>query len=231
MALAHARPTFVHFTRDAWVPEPLRAAMRAWTPKTGISIAFVNLMRDLHRQGYDLPADGVRDVLEALWRSVVIESELALTVIRPRGKYAPLVEEYGVVSRRVVTTAGVNYIANDFNDAASSADVSNFDYHGLGTGTNAEAVGDTTLQTELTTEYTGNVRATGTPSTPSANVYRSVGTNTMDSGTPAVTEHGLFSASSSGTLLDRSIFSAINLVGANGDSLQSTYSITFTAGS
>jgi hypothetical protein len=62
-------------------------------------------------------------------------------------------------------------------------------------------------------------------------VYRSVGTNTLDSGTPAVTEHGLFSASTTGTLLDRTVFAAINLIGANGDSLQSTYSFTLTAGS
>lgn len=136
---------------------------------------------------------------------------------------------YGLVSLRVVTTAGVNYLAADFNDGAS--DVSSFDYHGLGTGTNAEAAADTTLQTEISTEYTGNVRASGTPSNPSANLYRSVGTNTLDSGTPAITEHGLFTASTSGTLWDRSIFSAINLVGANGDSLASTYTVTFAAGS
>ena len=226
MALAQTRPTFLHFTRDGWVPEPPRDRMRAWTPKTAISWAVVNFMRDLHRNGTPLPADGVRDILEALWRSVIIESELALVVIRgDTGR----IEDYGVVGNRVVTTAGVNYIAADFNDGAS--DISAFDFHGLGTGTTAEAVGDTALVTELTTEYTGNVRATGTPSNPSANIYRTVGTNTLDSGTPAVTEHGVFSASSAGTLLDRTVFSAINLVGANGDSLQSTYSLTLTAGS
>jgi hypothetical protein len=45
-----------------------------------------------------------------------------------------------------------------------------------------------------------------------------------------VTEHGLFSASSAGTLWDRSKFSAINLVGANGDGLQTTYDMTASAG-
>jgi hypothetical protein len=45
-----------------------------------------------------------------------------------------------------------------------------------------------------------------------------------------VTEHGLFSASSAGTLWDRTTFSAINLVGASGDALQSTYTLTITAG-
>lgn len=225
MALAHARPTFVHFTKDAWVPAPLRDQMRAWTPKTAISWAVVDFLRGLHRQGVELPADGVRDILEAIWRSVVIESDLSIVVRRGD---TGAIEDYGMVSRRLVTTAGVNYIASDMNDGGS--DINLFDFHGLGTGTNAEAVGDTALQTELTTEYTGNVRATGTPSNPSANIYRSVGTNTMDSGTPAVTEHGLFSISAAGTLLDRSTFSAVNLVGANGDSLQTTYNFTITSG-
>ena len=39
-------------------------------------------------------------------------------------------------------------------------------------------------------------------------------------------EHGIFSASSAGTLWDRTKFSAINLVGANGDGIQSTYDMT-----
>jgi hypothetical protein len=106
-------------------------------------------------------------------------------------------------------------------------------YHGLGTGTTAAATGDTGLQTELTTEYTGNVRATGTLTEgASANIFRSVGTNTLDSGTPAVTEHGVLSqaATGGGTLLDRHVFSAINLDGAAGDGLQSTYDFTLSAG-
>ena len=53
-------------------------------------------------------------------------------------------------------------------------------------------------------------------------------TNTVD-GAAAVTEHGIFSAASGGILLDRSVFSVINL--ASGDSIQSTYQLTFTAGS
>lgn len=223
--------TLIH--RDAWVPEPLRDAMRRWTPKTALSWAIVDFMRELARRGYDLPADGVRDILEAIWRSVIIESELALTVIRGQGSPfragAATVEVYGVVSRRLVTTAGVNYIAADFNDGAS--DINLFDFHGIGTGSTAEAVGDTALVTELTTEYNPNsTRATGTPSNPSANIYRSVGTNTLDSGTPTIQEHGLFSASSAGTLLDRSIFTGIALAGASGDGLQSTYSLTLTSG-
>lgn len=136
--------------------------------------------------------------------------------------------DYGLVGLRVVTTAGVNYLAADMNDGAS--DISAFDFAGLGTGSTAEAIGDTALVTELTTEYTGNVRTAGTPSNPSANIYRSTCTSVLDSGTPNLREHGLFTASSAGTLWDRTVFSGIALDGTVGDSLVSTYSCTFAAG-
>ena len=184
--------------------------------------------------GY-LPYDLACELLDAIKRSVVIESSLSLRVFRNFGLVRAglldprelLVEDHGLVSKKVVTTVGVGYIVDAFQN---STELENMKYHGLGTGTNAEASGDTTLQTELTTEYTGNVRATGTTTENAANIYETVATNTLDSGTPAVTEHGVFSASSSGVLLDRSIFSAINLVGANGDAIQSTYRLTLTAG-
>jgi hypothetical protein len=143
---------------------------------------------------------------------------------------AVIVEDYGIVSRKVVTTAGVGFIVDAFQNLV---ELENMKFHGIGTGTTAEAVGDTALVTELTTEYNPNsTRATGSTTENGANVYRTVGTNTLDSGTPAVTEHGLFTqaATGGGTLLDRSVFSAINLNGANGDGLQSTYDLTCTAG-
>lgn len=139
--------------------------------------------------------------------------------------------DYGIVSLRVVTTAGVNYIVDSFQNIVEPE---NMKFHGFGTGTNAEATGDTALQTELTTQYAvDSTRPTGsTTEGASANIYRSVGTLSPDSGgTIAVTEHGLFTASSSTTLIDRSVFSAVNLVAANGDSLQATYDMTLTAGS
>ena len=46
--------------------------------------------------------------------------------------------------------------------------------------------------------------------------------------TAAIVEHGIFSqaATGGGTLLDRSVFSAINV--ASGDSIQFTYDLTLT---
>lgn len=149
---------------------------------------------------------------------------LYASVIRRDGS----IEHLGLVSTKVVTDAGVAYIVDDWDGGSNVID--NFNYHGCGTGTNAEAAGDTALQTESTTALNpDNTRATGTKSQPSANIARTVGTLTFDA-SAAVTEHGIFSqaATGGGTLLDRSVFSAINV--ASGDSIQFTYSLTFSSG-
>jgi len=140
--------------------------------------------------------------------------------------------DYGTVSKRVVTDAGVAYIVDAFQN---SVELENLKYHGFGTGTTNEAAGDTALVTELTTQYaTDNTRPTGTTTEgATGNIYRTVATLSPDSGgTIAITEHGVFHQASNagGTLLDRSKFSAINLVAA-ADSLQATYELTLTSGS
>ena len=160
---------------------------------------------------------GVPTMFGAVW----------LTVFRGDGT----IDDYGLASLRVVTDAGVGFIVDAFQN---TVELEIMKYHGIGTGVGAEAAGDTALGTELTTEYTGDVRATGTTTEgATANIYRTVGTNTLDSGTPAVTEHGVLSqaATGGGVLLDRSVFAAINLDGTAGDGLQSTYDLTLTAGS
>lgn len=150
---------------------------------------------------------------------------LRLTLIRD-GQIIPL----GLASMKLVTTAGVTFIATRLVDAATT--IGGFDFHGFGVGTTAENAADTALVTEETTQYvTDNVRPTGTPTNPSGNVYRSVGTYSPDSGANPrpITEHGLFSANAAGTLLDRSVFSVVNLVPA-ADSLQATYDLTLPSG-
>ena len=121
-------------------------------------------------------------------------------------------------------------MVDDLDSAAGSADISNWQYHGCGTGTTAENVTDTSLETESTTALNpDSTRATGTGSQPSANIYQSVGTLTFDAGA-AITEHGVLTqaATGGGTLLDRSVFSAINV--SSGDSIQFTYQLQLTAG-
>ena len=142
------------------------------------------------------------------------------------------VTHYGLASMRVVTTAGVGYIVDAFQN---TTELENMEFHGFGTGTTAEASGDTALVTEFTTQYASdNTRPTGSNTEgASANIYRTVATFSPDSGgTLAVTEHGIFSqaATGGGVLLDRSVFSAVNTVGGS-DSIQATYDLTLTAGS
>lgn len=158
------------------------------------------------------------------WGVGTLMGELAVRVRRASGEWV----DFGVVCRRVVTDAGVAFIVDDLDNGAT--EISNFNYHGCGTGTTAEAAGDTALVTESTTALNpDSTRATGTRSQPAANQYRTVGTLTFDA-SAAVTEHGIFSqaATGGGTLLDRSVFSAINV--ASGDSIQFTYTITLSAG-
>lgn len=150
---------------------------------------------------------------------------LWLKRIRENGE---IVEDLGLASLRQVTTAGVTYICADIAGGANDSNL--FKFHGFGTGVGAEASSDTALGTELTTQYaTDSTRPTGSQSA-STNTYTTVATLSPDTGgTIAITEHGIFSATSSGTLLDRSVFSAVNLV-AGSDSLQATYVLTLPAG-
>lgn len=149
-------------------------------------------------------------------------------VIRGDGQVVDL----GLMSLRVVTDAGVGFIVDAFQN---SVELENMKYHGYGTGSTAEAAGDTALVTELTTEYaTDNTRPTGTTTEgATANIYRTVATLSPDSGgSIALREHGVFSqaATGGGVLLDRTVYAAVTLT-AGSDSLQTTYDLTFTSGS
>jgi hypothetical protein len=157
--------------------------------------------------------------------AVVIYGSLYLEVIREDG----LRFDLGLVGHKVVTTAGVTKIV-DFLRANDVTTGTNFKFHGIGTGSTAEAAGDTTLVTELTTEYApDNTRPTGSQTNNGATVYRTIGTVTVDA-TPgaAIREHGVFSAATAGTLLDRTVFAAITL--SSGDSIAATYDLTVAAG-
>ncbi len=151
----------------------------------------------------------------ALLNNVAPEARLYVAVQRADGRR----DDYGLVSTRVVTTAGVQAITDAFQGLFTLA---NFKYHASGTGAVAEAVGDTALGTEVETRASGSqTEGAG------ANVYRTVGTISYTA-TRAITEHGIFSATTAGTLLDRSVFSAINV--NNGDSISFTYDLTVNAG-
>lgn len=117
----------------------------------------------------------------------------------------------------VVVTVGKNYLAT-WLTAATQADYF-MRYIALGTGTNAANASDTTLQTELSSRVAGTL-------TPSANVWQNVASFGPGVNTGAITESGIFSASSAGTMFARQTFAVINK-GA-GDSLQVTWQVTFS---
>jgi hypothetical protein len=153
----------------------------------------------------------------ALTGAPVLLGSLHVAVRRKDGT----VIDYGCVGYRVVTSAYVNFLVDELQ--SSQATHSTIRFHASGTGTNAEASGDTALQTEVEAS-----RTSGTQTENASNIYESVGAISYTA-TRAITEHGLFSASSTGTLMDRTVFSAINVV--SGDSISFTYRFTATAGS
>lgn len=154
-------------------------------------------------------------IARKLLRAPMFETALSAVITRADGTVIDL----GIVGRKIVTTAGVNFLASTFLNTAEPEVINQ---HDSGTGATAAAIGDTALQTA-----TGNARVAGTQSNPSANLYRSVATLSYTA-TAAITEWGLFTASTSGTLFDRFVFSAINVV--NGDSIAFTFTLTLTAG-
>lgn len=145
------------------------------------------------------------------------EGRLSARVIRKNGA----IEELGIISTKVVTDAFVAFLVDNLQ--TETAEFGDFKFHGMGTDNTAENVTDTALGTAVES------RATGTQTEgASANIYRSVGTITATSAR-AVVEHGVFSQVTGATLMDRSVFTVINL--ATDDAIQFTYEITFPAGS
>ena len=130
------------------------------------------------------------------------------------------VVNYGVLSRRKVTTAFVNFMVDQLQTETSV--FGDFKHHDSGVGVTAEDPGDTAIETTDGEDRVAGTQLEGA----SANIYRSVGTIAYTT-TKAITEHGLFNEAVAGTLLDRSVFSAVNVV--NGDSITFTYELTCTA--
>lgn len=151
--------------------------------------------------------------------------QLWASVIRRDGS----IDDLGLISCRVVTNAGVNYIVDAFQGLTN---LTNLRYHGVGTGTTAETAAQTALISELGSAYgTANTRPTGTAGEVSgqSNAFETTATVTV-SASVALTEHGIFSQAQTGggTMLDRSVFPAVNL--AASESMQVTYQLTVPAG-
>lgn len=119
----------------------------------------------------------------------------------------------------VVTTVGKEFIASFLKSAAAAASTFTARYLAVGTGSTAEAVGDTSLGTEL-------ARVSGAVSYTSGGIYELVATFPSGTGTGALVEYGLFSSSTGGTMISRDTEAVINK-GAS-DQLVVTYQLTFS---
>jgi len=137
-------------------------------------------------------------------------------VVKLFDKYGKLKDESPV--QNVVTTAGKNYLAA-WLAAASQADYF-MKYMGIGTGTTAAQATDTTLETEVLTRATSTI-------TSNTNVWIAQATFGPHTGsTLAITEAGVFSASTGGTMMSRQVFPVKNK--EIGDTLQLTWQITIS---
>ncbi len=115
-------------------------------------------------------------------------------------------------TENLVVTAGKNWVADRMNNANTV-----MTHMAVGTGTNAAAAGDTTLQTE-------NDRNALTSTTVTANAIAYVATWAAGDATAALTEAGILDAASGGDLLARTVFSVVNKGAA--DSMTITWTIT-----
>jgi hypothetical protein len=116
----------------------------------------------------------------------------------------------------LLTTVGKNYTATKMADTTTTTVVPK--WIGIGTGVHTAALADTVLTTEVETRSGTN------PATSSTNVFSVIQT-IQATALRAVTEAGLFSAASGGTMMISSTFDVINL--QINDSIQITATITY----
>lgn len=119
----------------------------------------------------------------------------------------------------VFTTVGKAWVV-DIMDPATRAGAGDARHIAWGTGAGTAAVGDTTLFTETTP-----ARTNGTVDQPSADTYRVIGTLTADAG-KTITNAGVFTASTSGTLVLKADFTGIPLL--TGDRIEFTFTLQVT---
>lgn len=125
-----------------------------------------------------------------------------------------LIEEQTV--KNLVVTTGLNHIADRLGASSPATRMSHME---VGTGSTAAAAGDTALGSAIASS-----RVALTSQTVSTNTVEYVGDFPAGTGTGAVTEAGVFNASSGGTMLCRTVFSVVNKAAA--DTLKITWTLT-----
>ena len=141
--------------------------------------------------------------------SIKLTGEVKLTLTNEGGD---VTQE--VIVPNTVVTAGKGFIASRMNTTTTT-----MSHVELGTGTTGANVANTTLETIIS-----GSRTALTSTTVTANAGGYVVTFPAGTGTGALTEAGIFNASSGGTMLCRTTFSVINKAAA--DTLGITWTIT-----
>ena len=113
----------------------------------------------------------------------------------------------------LVVSAGKNFVASRMKDNTTNA----MSHMAIGTGTATPAAGNTALGSQ-------SHRSALTSTTVSSNVVTYVATFGAGDGTGAITEAGLFNASSGGDMLCRTTFSVVNK--GSQDSMTITWEVT-----
>lgn len=138
--------------------------------------------------------------------------------------------DYGLVSWRVVTTTGVQFLVDAWQNLT---ELESMKFHSIGTdNATAEGAGNTALGAEVpgATYSTGSRIAGSLTEGAAANVFRTIATTQVSAGANVV-ELGLHDSATraAGTMWDRSIIGLVTL--AINDSIQTQYDCTFPAGS
>lgn len=144
---------------------------------------------------------------------IKVTGELRITLTNPEGNI-----KQEVVVPNLVVTVGKNFIASSMVKTTTNSPAA-MTHMEVGTGTTAAAVGDTALETAVASS-----RVALTSATVTSNSVAYVATFPAGTGTGALTEAGIFNASSSGTMLCRTVFSVINKGAA--DTLGITWTVT-----
>ena len=156
----------------------------------------------------------VKDEGQGLHAGTIFHSNLSVKHFR----YGELFEERNLGSG-LVTNAGVVLWAGDWNNATATIKLAT--WHDSGTGVTTPTITDTVMQTP-----TGITRIQGSQSNTNA-IYSTIATLVYGAAF-AITEWGLLTAITSGTLFDHRTFTAINVV--SGDTIQFTYQLTLVSG-
>jgi hypothetical protein len=117
----------------------------------------------------------------------------------------------------LVVNAGLAFIASRMKDTTDAA----MTHMAVGSGATAAAAGNTALETQISN------RVALDSTTVTANAVAYIGTFGAGVSTGAITEAGIFNASTAGTMLCRTVFAVVNKGAA--DTLQITWTITLNA--